>query len=142
MIHGVSPFERIDRKISLLILIDGGLQNADERKVPVIILVIQTEADDKRGRNGEAGVPGFRSTLRPRGLVEQRADPDGRGLALTEHFADHLERAAGVDDILKDQNMTPFDIVIDIPLRNVSLPVDSVPPSKEVMHMKSSCTEC
>ena len=58
----------------------------------------------------------------------------------TSQFLDGMEKRLKrqlelIDELRRETPLTPSTT-----LRNVSLPVDSVPPSKEVMHMKSSCT--
>jgi len=94
--------------------IHSGLQYAHEGQIAVIIIVVEAVAHHKRGGNGEAGIVRLERDLAARRLVEQRADLDGVRLALVEELHDHLERVAGVDDVLEDEHVAALNIVVDV----------------------------
>ena len=89
--------------------VDLGAQDAHEAQVAVALAVVEPVADDELVGDLEAHVVHRDVDQPPRGLVEQRADPE-RGRALAAQVADEVvERQAGVDDVLDEQDVLVGD---------------------------------
>src|SRR3954447_9183495 len=89
----------IDRDPSFGGRVDLGSQHADEPQVPVELAIVEAVADHELVGDREARVVDIDLDESPRRLVEQRADPQRRGLLAAEVADEVVQRQARVDDV-------------------------------------------
>ena len=82
---------------------DGAIDDADEWQVAIEALVVEAVSDNEYGRYREADVVEFDLDLTVRGLVQQGTHLKGGGRFCEDLFDKHLERDAGVHDVLDDE---------------------------------------
>src|SRR3954464_6226311 len=90
---------RPDRRFSL------ALKCCDVRQVAITLGEIEPVADREPVRDLEADVPRDHLDLAPLGLGEQRADLQRARIAGPQVAHQVLQRQAGVDDVLDDQDV-------------------------------------
>ena len=89
--------------------VDLGTEDAHEAQVAVALAVVEAVADDELVGDLKPDVVDRDVDQPPRGLVEQRADPE-RGRALAAQVAEQVvERQPGVDDVLDEQDVLVGD---------------------------------
>jgi hypothetical protein len=86
------------------------LENPDEREIPVQFGVVHPVPHDERilGER-EPHVVDLSLDLAARRLVDERAHAEGGGIPRLQIPAQVLDRVPGVDDVLHDQHVPPFD---------------------------------
>eukprot|EP00327_Prymnesium_parvum_P010962 CAMPEP_0184379116 /NCGR_PEP_ID=MMETSP0007-20130409/3566_1 /TAXON_ID=97485 /ORGANISM="Prymnesium parvum, Strain Texoma1" /LENGTH=138 /DNA_ID=CAMNT_0026723615 /DNA_START=309 /DNA_END=725 /DNA_ORIENTATION=+ len=84
--------------------------HADMRHVPKDLIVVEAIANHELIGNTEAHVVGDESFALRRALGEQRGDFDGLGAEGLEVRDQAEHRAAGVDDVLAEQQVPPFHL--------------------------------
>src|SRR3954454_11344572 len=89
-------------------------QRGDVREVAVALGVVEAVADREAVRDLEAGEPQREVDLAPRRLGEQRADLERRRVAGAEVAQQVLQREAGVDDVLDDQDVAALDRRVEV----------------------------
>ena len=84
---------------------DGAIDDADERQVAIKAFVVEAVSDNEYGRYREADVVEFDLNLAVSGLVQKGAYLKGGGGFREDLFDKHLERDAGVHDVLNDEDL-------------------------------------
>ena len=83
--------------------------------MPVPLVQIEAVADEELVRDREADIPNGQvldqPAVRP---VEQRDRCERAGRAELERPAEVVERQAGVDDVLDDEDVAPFDRAVEV----------------------------
>src|SRR5208283_6185868 len=72
--------------------------------------VVDAVAGDKHILDPEADEIDRRLDLPPLRLVEQRAGPKAPDLAPTQQICGESDRPAGIDDVVDEQRLSPFDV--------------------------------
>src|SRR5688500_9555839 len=94
--------------------LDVFLQNADVRKVPISLSVVEPVADDEAIRDLEADVADWDFDLAPRGFREQSADLERGRLARPQVAHQVRERQARVDDVLHHEHVPPLERDVEV----------------------------
>lgn len=89
-------------------------ERADERKVPVLLRVVEAVADDELVGNVEADPLDVDRDLGRLGLPQEGADLQGGGLAGAEVRQQPGQGQAGVDDVLDDQDVLALDVGVEV----------------------------
>ena len=89
-------------------------KDADIGKIPVIIGIVQTVADDKLIADLKAAEVGLVLAGMRAGLVEEGDGRDRRGLPCGEQLLEILHGQTGVDDVLDDHDVTAGDVVVKV----------------------------
>ena len=86
--------------------IDFGTENADIWQIAVQFLIVQPVTDDEMIRDAKATIDDRKIHQAASWPVQQRADIQTGGLALTQPAQQKMQRETRVYDILDDQDMT------------------------------------
>src|SRR5437588_5277699 len=86
------------------------VEYGDVREIPVPLAEVETVADHELVRDLEARVADGHVDLAARGLRQQRADLERRGIARLEVPDQIGERQARVDDVLHDEDVAALDV--------------------------------
>ena len=79
------------------------------------LVQVEAVADEVLVRNDEADVPNRQVVDEPSvGAVEQGGDREGGGTAKGEHFAQVVQRQAGIDDVLDDEDVPILDRSVQV----------------------------
>ena len=94
--------------------VNTAIQNAEIRQIAIVLREIETVADNEFVGNVEAAIVNFNVDFTARRLVEERADFDAVRLFVHEVINKVAHGRAGVDNVLNEQNVASFGVVIEI----------------------------
>src|ERR1039458_2720909 len=102
-------------------VLGGPVEHADVVEIAIFLGVVQTVTHYEFVGNLESHVVDVDGAQAAFGLVEQRGDADGVGLALIEQMHEVVESDARIDDVFDDQDVGPFQRNVEV-LRDLDFP--------------------
>ena len=83
-------------------------------RLPILLGVVEPVAHDEAIFDGEADVIHLHFDLPPRRLAQQTRRPQRLRIARAEDLLQVVQRQAGIDDVLDDDDVAAFEAVIEV----------------------------
>src|SRR5438093_12574420 len=89
-------------------------EQSNVREVAILFGVVETVADDEAVFDGEADVFDLDVDLAPRRLAQEARGAERLRVAAAQNVLEIMQRQAGVDDVFDDDDVAPFERVVEV----------------------------